>query len=330
MRALLCTEYGTPAKLELSEIEERPLKPGEIRVEVDAVGLGLVDVIFLGGKYQVKPPLPLIPGREFSGHVVETGPDVDPALTGRLIASIAFEGAFAERTVARAELCLKLSENIDPTVAACLPSAYMTALYALEDNGKLQQGERVLILGAAGTVGLACIEICNMFGGRAIAMASTPEKREFCLAHGAEIAIDGSNPEWRKELEDAVGKVDVVVDLVGGSMSETAFRCLAPGGRHLVVGFASGEIPKLPLNLCLLKRSSVVGVDISGFMLAGGPPRDDLIARMEKLIESGTLTPKPTRVLPLSEAVAALSDQGSRQTQGKTVIRADDWASMKG
>ena len=325
MKGLFCTAYGTPPALEVGEIAEEPLKEGEVRIAVGAVGLGFFDVVFLGGKYQEKPPLPIPAGREHAGRIVEVGPGVDPAKIGRLVAAIGYGGALANRTVALEARCCYLPDDMDVVDAACVPSAYTTALYALQDCGKLQPGERVLILGASGTVGIGSIHVTKALGGRPIAMASTAEKRDYCLSEGAEVALDGSDPNWRKALEAAVGKVDLVVDSVGGDLSETAFRCLAPGGRHLVVGFAAGSIPTLPLNLALLKRSSAVGVDLGGFMKDQPEDGRDLMRRMAALVADGRITPKPTSVHPIGEVGEVLESLASRRNMGKPVIRIEGW-----
>lgn len=320
MKALLCTAYGSPPTLQLGHIAERSLLPGEVRIAVAAVGLGYFDSVLLSGKYQERPELPLVPGREHAGEVVEIGAGVDPSFIGRTVAALAFSGACCERSVARAAHCLLLPNGTAATTGAAMLSSYATMLYAFQDCGKLRPGERVLILGAAGTVGIAAIDLARALGGRPIAVASTAKKRRFCFDHGAEIAIDGSDPAWRGTLADAVGKVDVVVDSVGGAASEIAFRCLAPGGRHLVIGFSSGEIARLPLNLCLLKRASAVGVDWGGFMQDEAEGSRALLDRLAALLASGRIHPAATSISPLGKFGAVLGDLAARRSVGKPVI----------
>jgi NADPH2:quinone reductase len=325
MRALLCTGFGSPPTLEFGDVDERPLESGEIRVAVRAVGVGYFDAVLLSGKYQEKPELPFSPGRELAGRVVEVAPDVDPGLVGRTIATIAYGGATCERAITKEAHCLYVPDNVEAVDAACIPTSYATALYALADCGHIKPAERVLVLGAAGTVGTATIDVVRALGGVAVALADTREKLDHCLAEGAAHAIDSSDPNWRKALEAAVGKVDLVMDLVGGALSETAFRCLAPGGRLLVVGFASGEIGRLPLNLCLLKRSSAVGVDLGGFMQQEPEASRLLLDRLAALLASGALKPKPTSVYTLDQFGGVIEHLLQGRNIGKPVIRIESW-----
>jgi len=325
MRALLCTGFGSPPTLEYGDLDERPLEPGEIRVAVQAIGIGYFDAVLLSGNYQEKPSLPFSPGRELAGRVVEVAPDVDPALVGRTIATIAYGGAACERAITKEAHCLYVPDNVDAVEAACIPTSYATALYALADRGRMKPGERVLILGAAGTVGTATIDVARALGGVPIALADNKEKLDHCLTLGAKYAIDSSDLHWRKALEASVGKVDLVMDMVGGALSETAFRCLAPGGRLLVVGFASGEVGRLPLNLCLLKRSSAVGVDLGGFMQQEPDASRALLDRLAALLASGALKPKPTSIYTLDALSGVIEHLLQGRNIGKPVIKVDSW-----
>lgn len=329
MRALLCTSFGTPPVLEIGEAAEQPLSEGQVRVAVGAVGLGLFDVVYLGSNYQERPTLPAPVGREHAGRIVEVGPGGDLSLLGRLVAAIAYRGAFVERAVVDQAGCILLPDDMDVTRAACLPSPYATALHALKGRANIQPSEWVLILGAAGTVGVGAIHVARAVGARVVAMASTQPKRDYCAEQGAELVVDGSDPAWRKELEQALapsgGKVDVVVDPVGGALSEAAFRCLGRGGRHLVIGFASGEIPRLPLNLCLLKQSSAVGVDLRGFIRDDPTGGKALMRELGDMVVAGDIAPMPGAVHSIAELPNVLQELAKGRTVGKPVVRIDGW-----
>lgn len=323
MKAMQCLAYGDPAQLEIATIPDPVPSAEEVLVAVESVGIGYFDAVLLGGKYQEKPALPFVPGREFSGRVLAVGEKVNPALKDKRVAGLSFKGTLAERAVAKAVDCMVMPENLPEDMDGAFLSAYATSLYALESCGQIKAGERVLVLGAAGTVGTAAIQIAKALGGFVIAAASTPEKRDFCLKQGADLAIDYTAENWRRTMAEALGSggVDLVVDSVGGSFSETAFRCLNPRGRHLVVGFSSGEIGRLPLNLPLLKRANVVGVDWGGFMQKEPGPSQQLLARLSELLRQGKVRPEPARVLPVSALPGVLKDMLERRNIGKPVIR---------
>ncbi|WP_431858262.1 NADPH:quinone oxidoreductase family protein [Azospirillum sp.] len=320
MKAMQCTAYGDPPELRVGEIGDPVPGPGEVLIAVEAVGLGYFDAVLVSGKYQEKPPLPFVPGREHAGRVVGLGDGVDPALLGARVAAIAFQGALAERSVAHAAHCLILPPGMDAVTAGSLLSAYATSLYALETCGALRAGETVLVLGGAGTVGAAAIDVAKALGGRVVAAASSDEKRAYCRRRGADMVIDYTQPAWRDALRELVGGVDVIVDTVGGPVSEPAFRSINPGGRHLVVGFASGEIPRMPLNLALLKRGSIVGVDWGGFMQKDHAGNRALMGRLRDLLCAARLHPEPTSVHQLDEVGLVLRSLVERRSIGKPVI----------
>lgn len=329
MKALHCLSYGEPPDLRIAEVAEPVPGPGEALVAVEAVGLGGFDAVLLGGRYQERPEPPFVPGRELAGRVLTVGEGVDPALIGARVAAIAFGGALAERAVARLAHCMAVPPDMDAATAASVLSAYATGLYALESCGRMAAGETVLVLGGAGTVGMAAIDIAKGLGGRVVAAASSAEKLDACRARGADLVVDYGDAEWRRTLARLLdGGVDLVLDPVGGALSEPAFRSLAPGGRHLVVGFASGAIPRLPLNLPLLKRASVVGVDWGGFMQAEPEANRALLARLRALFDAGALRPERPAVHPLSALVPLLDDFRMRRSVGKPVIRPDFGAAM--
>lgn len=325
MRALICSEYGTPPLLERGEMPGPVPGPGEAVLRVEAVGLGYFDTVLLRGLYQEKPPLPMIPGRECCGTVVDLGPGTDPALMGRRVAAIAFAGSMAERAKVRISDIVPLPPEMPPATGAAFLSAYATMLYALTLCRRQAEGETLLVLGASGTVGMAAIDIGRALGGRIIAAASSAAKRDAALARGAHEVVDYTDPGWRETLRGLAPRgVDLVVDPVGGAFSETAFRHLAPGGRHLVVGFSAGDIPRLPLNLPLLKRASLVGVDWGGFAQQEPEANAALLQRLGAMLAEGVLTPRPGRMYRVDTFAEAVDDLIARRSIGKPVVLLDD------
>ena len=262
MKAVLCKQYGPPDTLTFEELPSPRAGAGEVVVAVKAASVNFPDVLIIQNKYQFKPPLPFSPGSELAGVVKEVGSGVTGFKAGDKVIAFTTYGAFAEEVKTEASRLLPLPEGMDFASGAAFLLTYGTSDHALRDRGALKAGETLLVLGAAGGVGLAAIEIGKALGARVIACASSEEKLAVCRSHGADAGIDYANEDLReriKALTDGRG-VDVVYDAVGGPYTEPAFRSLAWRGRLLVVGFAAGEIPKLPLNLALLKGASVVGV----------------------------------------------------------------------
>jgi len=262
MKAVLCKQYGPPDTLTFEELPSPRAGAGEVVVAVKAASVNFPDVLIIQNKYQFKPPLPFSPGSELAGVVKEVGAGVTNVKAGDKVIAFTTYGAFAEEVKTEAGRPLPLPEGMDFASGAAFLLTYGTSDHALRDRGALKAGETLLVLGAAGGVGLAAIEIGKALGARVIACASSEEKLAVCRSHGADAGIDYANEDLReriKALTDGRG-VDVVYDPVGGPYTEPAFRSLAWRGRLLVVGFAAGEIPKLPLNLALLKGASVVGV----------------------------------------------------------------------
>lgn len=323
MRAVRVAEYGSPKALKVEDLPEPEPGKGECLLAVEAAGLGYVDALLVQGAYQVKTPLPFIPGSEVAGRVEAVGEGVPEKLVGTRVMALSPRGALAEKIALPAAVCNPLPDNMTSEAAAGFLISYCTALYGLENCGKLQPGETVLVLGAAGGVGMAAIDVAKAMGAKVIAAASTEEKREAAIAHGADMALDYSKEDWRKSLDEMIGKsaVGVVYDPVGGAFSETAFRCLAPGGRHLVVGFAAGDIPKLPLNLALLKRASLVGVDWGGEIRANPSANVPLMKTLTEWVVDRKIHPEPTATFPLEEAGAVLQSLLERKSVGKPVIR---------
>jgi NADPH2:quinone reductase len=322
MRAVQCIAYGAPEDLVLKDVPAPVAGAGEVVVAVEAVGLGFVDALHVRGGYQVKKPLPFVPGSEIAGTVVALGDGVPATLMGQRVMGVAGNGGLAEMAVLSVASCMALPPSFSSQAAASALVNYCTGIYGLEVCGNLQAGETVLVLGASGGVGLAAIDIAKGLGATVVAAASSPDKLESCRARGADLTIDYSHADWRKTLEALLQgrRINVVYDPVGGAWSETAFRCLAPGGRHLVVGFAGGEIPRIPLNLPLLKRASIVGVDWGGYVRADSRAARPLMQRLVDLVATGAIAPRPSATFTLDQAPDVLARLMARENIGKPVI----------
>jgi NADPH:quinone reductase len=323
MRAIRCHAYGEPKTLQLDETAEPTPGAGDLLVAVEAVGLGFVDALRIRGGYQIKNPLPFVAGSELAGRVTAVGAGVEPSWVGKRVMGWGLAGALAEKAVVKAATSTVIPDGLSSEAASGFIVSYCTAMYGLDSCGRLQKGETVLVLGAGGGVGLASIDVARMLGARTIAAASSPAKLGAARAQGADLCVDYSGPDWRKAVQDAADErgIDVVVDSVGGNYSEAAFRCLRPGGRLLVVGFANGEIPRIPLNLALLKRSSIVGVDWGGFRNADIKAAAAILERLAADVATGRLHPPATSVHPLADAPQVLQSLLDRTSVGKPVIR---------
>ncbi len=322
MKIVCCRNFGTPDTLERIETPAPEPKNNEALVDVTAAGVGFVDGLMVQGLYQVKPPLPYYPGSEFSGIVTAVGADVSTLAPGDRVLGIASSGAFADQVAVAANKLVKLPDNLSEAIAAGFFINYATALYGLRDCGQLRRGENILILGAAGGVGSSAICVAKAMGATVIAAASSLEKRQAALSFGADHCVDYTTENWREELKDVVGSqgLNLVYDPVGGDKSEQAFRSLSPGGRFLVVGFAAGNIPKIPLNLPLLKRSAIVGVDWGGEMRANPTVNDELMSTLMQWIEEGKMMPAPVQSRPMDDYQQALTDQLAGSILGKLVL----------
>jgi NADPH2:quinone reductase len=322
MKAIVCKAWGPPDSLELQDRPDLVPGPGEVAVDVRAAGVNFPDVLTVQGKYQVKPPLPFTPGNEFAGVVRALGDGVRGLRVGDSVIGFTQTGAFAEQAVAPAAALMPMPPGMDFDTAAAITLTYGTSHHAVVDRGQLKAGETMLVLGAAGGVGLAAIEIGKALGARVIAAASSPEKLEVCRAHGADVLIDYTKEDLREALKAATGGKgpDVIYDPVGGPYSEPALRSIAYRGRHLVIGFAAGDIPKLPWNLMLLKSASVVGVFWGDF--ARREPQANAAAMREMLgwMAEGKLRPLVSKRYALAETAQALNDMAERKVTGKVVI----------
>ena len=322
MKALLCTEFGPLEKLTIREIPKPSPGPGQVLLDVKACSLNFPDVLMAQGLYQVKPPLPFSPGTEMAGVVVETGVDVQGVKTGDRVIAMPGWGGFAEECAVDAGRLIPLPEGMDFDTGAAFFYTYETSLHALRDRGRLKAGETLLVLGAAGGVGLAAVEIGKAMGARVIAAASSEDKLALCKERGADGAINYVSENLRGRIKELTGQsgVDIVFDPVGGSYTETALRAMAWGGRLLVIGFAAGGIPKIPINLALLKERSIVGV-YWGESIKHDP--DGHARNVKQLVEwsaAGKVNPVISERVPLSEAAAAMKRMFNRQVMGKIVV----------
>lgn len=322
MRALTCTAFDEPETLTVTEQPTPGPGPGEVLIRVQAASVNYPDALMVQGKYQVRPPLPFTPGAEAAGTVEAVGEGVTHLTVGQRVAAFTGTGAFATHLIAPAAATLPLPDDLDLNVAATLPLAYGTAMHALIDRGQLKAGETLLVLGAAGGVGLAAVMIGKALGARVIAAASTGEKLDLARTHGADEVINYADTDLKAAVAELTGKkgVDVILDPVGDRWAESAFRAIAWGGRYLVIGFAGGEIPRLPLNLPLLKGASIVGVFWGEY--ARRDPRGNArhLTQLAGWVQSGTLKPEISRTYTLQEAPQAMRDLLERRVTGKVIV----------
>src|ERR671937_3187726 len=322
MKAVLCKQYGPPQSLVLEELPSPQPGPGEVVVTVKAASVNFPDVLIIQNKYQFKPPLPFSPGSELAGVVKEVGSGVSGWRAGDRVIAFTTYGAFAEEVKTDAARLLPLPAGMDFVHGAAFLLTYGTSEHALRDRGALEAGESLLVLGAAGGVGLAAIEIGKALGARVIAGASSEDKLAVCREHGADATIDYAREDLRERVRALTqGRgVDVVYDPVGGAYTEPAFRSLAWRGRLLVVGFAAGEIPKLPLNLPLLKGAAVVGVFWGDFARREPNLFAESAKQLARWYGEGKLRPHVSQTLPLAKAAEAIRLLASRQAKGKIVL----------
>jgi NADPH2:quinone reductase len=324
MKAVLCHRYGGLDELSFGEVPEPVAGAGETIVRVKAVGLNFFDILLVAGKYQHRPAFPFSPGAEFAGVVESLGANVLGITAGDRVIGHLDSGAARERVAISAERLIKIPDTLDFERAAGLTVTYGTSLYALKDRAQLDSGEKLAVLGAAGGVGLAAVELGHLLGARVIACASSDEKLAFARAHGATATVNYAKENLRdalRALTDQEG-IDVVYDPVGGTYSEAAVRALAWGGRLLVVGFATGEIPKLPLNLTLLKSCDVRGVFWGAWTRREPEAHRANMRQIVAWCAEGKLSAHVHAVYPLAEAAQALGSLSDRSVMGKVVLRA--------
>ncbi len=322
MKAVVCTAWGMPDSLVVKELPDAVAGPGQVAIDIKAAGVNFPDVLIIQGKYQFKPELPFTLGSELAGVVSAVGPDVTAFKAGDKVIAFTSIGAFAEQIVVPVQACMPMPPGMDFDTAAAITLTYGTSHHAVVDRAALKEGETMLVLGAAGGVGLAAIEIGKALGATVIAAASTDDKLAVCSAHGADATINYATCDLREAIKSATGGKgpDVIYDPVGGDYTEAAFRSIGWRGRYLVVGFANGEIPKLPLNLALLKGAALMGVFWGEFVKR--EPKANMAAMRQLLgwLAEGKIKPLVSARYALADTGKALNDMAARKVTGKVVI----------
>jgi NADPH2:quinone reductase len=322
MRAVLCRAYGPPSSLTVEEVPEPEPGAGEVVVGVKACGVNFPDTLMIQGKYQFKPEFPFSPGGEVAGTVLRVGPGLQGVRPGDRVIAYTGHGGFAEQVAVGSDRLVHMPPGMDFVPASAFVMTYGTALHALQDRGRLAPGETLLVLGAAGGVGLAAIDIGKALGARIIAAASSGDKLALCREHGADETIDYASENLRERLRALTDDrgVDVVFDPVGGPYAEPALRGIAWGGRFLVVGFAAGEIPEVRVNRLLLRNTSLVGVFWGGYVMGKPELNREIGARIEELVDSGAVRPVVGARFPLERGADALRLLDERGATGKVVL----------
>ena len=330
MHAWLCENPTGIDALRWQELPTPAPKAGEVLVEIKAASLNFPDILIVQNKYQIKPPLPFVPGSEYAGVVQAVGEGVTHFQVGQSVACLSGTGGFATHTIAPAALCMLLPASFGHVDAAAFIMIYATSHHALIDRAQLKAGEIVLVLGAAGGVGTAAIQIAKAAGAKVIAAASSEEKCALCTSVGADATINYSTQDLREAIKTATLSLaepgskktgpDVIYDPVGGDFAEPAFRSMGWRGRYLVVGFASGAIPALPLNLALLKGASIVGVFWGDFAKKEPKANAAMMGELAQWYAAGKIKPVIDRTMPMAELKAAYAHMGSRGVKGKLVM----------
>ena len=323
MRAWLCRDWGEPEDLELAEVPDPVPGPGQAVVDVEACGVNFPDGLIVAGKYQFRPEFPFSPGGEICGRVSAVGGESSPVAVGqRVIAVGAFGGMAEKMLIPRASALVPIPEELPAETAAAVMMTYATSHHALKDRAAARAGESLLVLGAAGGVGLAAVELAESMGLEVTAAASTAEKLDLARAKGAVHAIDYAEEDIReraKEITNGVG-FDIVYDPVGGDVSEPALRSMAWKGRFLVVGFAAGVIPRMPLNLTLLKGCDIRGVFWGRFVEVEPERARDNFVELMQMLADGTIAPHVSEVFEFEQAPAAIRHVIDRKALGKVVV----------
>ena len=330
MKALQCVELGGPDKLEINEVDSPSAIPGHVVIDVKSGSINFPDVLMIQGLYQFQPPLPFTPGGESAGIISEVGEDVTKFKVGDKVFAMTGTGAFAEKILAHEASCTLIPDSMDYDSAAALSMTYGTSLYALKQRANIQPGETLLVLGASGGVGIAAIELGKAMGAKVIAAASTQDKVDMCMAHGADegfIYPSGNlDRDQQKELSNKIKELtggvgaNVIYDPVGDSYSEPCLRATAWEGRYLVIGFAAGEIPKIPLNITLLKGCQVVGVFWGAWVGMCPDENNKNFAELFKLHAEGKINPEVSQKYTLENSADAFLHLANRKAKGKVII----------
>ena len=322
MKAVVCKAWGPPESLVVEDVPTPQPQAGEVLVKINAASVNYPDVLMIQKKYQIQPALPFIPGSEVAGTVSALGEGVTNVKLGDRVIAFCGMGGFAEYVVSKAAGLIPIPAGLSDEVAASFTLVYGTSHHAVLDRGELKAGQTMLVLGAAGGVGLAAVEIGKAIGARVIAAASSDEKLAVCKAHGADVLINYATQDLRAAIKEATGGLgpDVVYDPVGGIYAEPTFRSIGWRGRYLVIGFANGEIPKLPWNLALLKGASIVGVFWGDFVRREPKANAASLQQMMGWIAEGKLKPLVSARYSLVDTVSAFNALANRQVTGKIVI----------
>ena len=330
MKALQCVELGGPDKLKINELDSPSATPGHVVIDVKSGSINFPDVLMIQGLYQFQPPLPFTPGGESAGIISEVGEEVTNFKVGDKVFAMTGTGAFAEKILAHEASCTLIPDSMDYDSAAALSMTYGTSLYALKQRANIQPGETLLVLGASGGVGIAAIELGKAMGAKVIAAASTQDKIDMCMAHGADegfIYPSGTlDRDQQKELSNKIKELtggvgaNVVYDPVGDSYSEPCLRATAWEGRYLVIGFAAGEIPKIPLNITLLKGCQIVGVFWGAWVGMYPDENNKNFAELFKLHAEGKINPEVSQKYSLEDSADAFLHLANRKAKGKVII----------
>lgn len=321
MRAAICSEYGPPEVIRIEEAPSPAIGAGQARVRVHAAALNFPDVLIIANRYQLPVPTPFVPGSEFAGVVEEVASDVAHVSPGDRVSGSVLVGAFAEEVAADATSLRRIPEGIGFRVAAAAGVAHSTALHVLRSVARIQPQEELVVLGAGGGVGLAAVQLGDLLGASVTAVASTPEKLDVAASHGATHVVDHRGLDLRKALRELLpGGADVVVDPVGGPLAEPALRSLRWGGRFVTVGYASGEIPRIPLNLVLLKGIAILGFQFRDFAVHAPEELRRNEAELSALIAQGRVSPHVGAAFPLADVATALRYVADGRAIGKVIV----------
>ncbi|MGD9942253.1 MAG: NADPH:quinone oxidoreductase family protein [Burkholderiaceae bacterium] len=326
MKAVLCRDYGPIEQLAIEDLPPPSLPAGSVRIAVRAASVNPPDVLMPQGKYQVKPPVPFIPGVECMGTVLELGAGVDDLRVGERVMAYPGVGCYAEQVVAPRSRVERVPPGMDDQAASGFVLVYSTAFHALVDCGRLAAGETLVVLGAAGGIGLCAIQLGKALGATVIAVASTPEKRAICREQGADHLIDSSTENLTERIRALTGGpgADVILDVVGGDVTDRALRAVRPYGRYLIAGYASGVIPMIKGNVVLLKQAQVIGVSYRLLLERDPAQAAANLGALCRLFEQGRLRPLVTAEFPLVRIVDALKEVGERRVIGKVAVMVAD------
>ena len=318
MKALTVNAFKPYAEHKVEEQPSQPMKPGHVRIDVKAAGLNFPDILMVEGKYQIRPPFPFTPGSECAGIVTELADDVPHLKVGDRVAAMVMNGAFASEVLAPMMVTWPIGDMPFET-AAGMALVYGTSYYGLKQRGQLQDGETLLVLGAAGGVGLAAVELGKAMGAKVIAAASTAEKLAVCKEHGADELINYTSEDLKARLKE-LGGCDVIYDPVGDKFAEPAMRTLKWYGRYLVIGFAAGEIPKIPLNLALLKSIDIRGVFWGTWTMKSPKEHQANMGEILAMYKSGKIKPRISNTYPLDDFAKACDELTQRRAMGKVIL----------